>query len=695
MIQIFKIFRITAVIGLLNFAVQSSFGQTEAPLILDLATSQPSQNEKLSSVSEFIFSFNFEKVYNAYPDVEKADFGICASMGEEKYITVYKGDVETGDVLFTINQSISTRSKLFAPGETSLKLSLDQTYILEPGEKYTVHIPARVFYTRTKATSYDTYAEEYQYIFYGEESSEDGLLLVEETPKRGSLIDNINEIQLEFNSAISVSSDALILLKEGSNIIGEGKVEVDSENENVALIQFSDTPLYNSHSYVVEVPSDIIFIKDTNIGNSEITLIYTGTSLKYHKYGRVSPSNGSDVSYLTSITVPVNADDNLELGRAKAPKAYFYEGNSSDALETITCEMNGENDGWIIPVWYFDMQPSSTYRIVVPADQYHLWYRNDAGNFVEAKDTSNPELVLTYTTPAELEKAPVFTFSQTVPGEGETLASVETVKVPVAPYEIETISYLPTLIAEHPEAQFMQDGELLKSVPLTLNFEEDNEANQAFLSAVVDEVMVKGHSYSLVIPAGIIGPEVGPTMTEAQASSFRNAVKNEEMTITFNGSTPTEAMVTYYIGETGSMSTIVKIGETVTVNVAGSEDWKVKDLLFNGEPVEAEGDEYVTSAITADATIAVTYEYAHEIDFDYTTGVGEIEDCPYALSSNAGHLVISGLNEGDAITIYTIGGMKVADLPAVPAKMHEASISLPEGKVYIMMINGVSIKYKH
>ncbi|MDE6682415.1 MAG: hypothetical protein K2J87_03215 [Muribaculaceae bacterium] len=402
------------------------------------------------------------------------------------------------------------------------------------------------------------------------------------------------------------------------------------------------------------------------------------------------------MSYLSTISVPCNGIENgYTLYNVDAPYVQMYEGDATEPMAEIRCKLNVNSDGWEIPVWNFNLKPSTTYRFVLAADQSKLWEPGERVSFVKVEDTSNPELVLTYSTPAELEKAPVFTFGQALPADGESLVSVETVNVPIAPYEIETISYLPTLIAENPEAQFMQDGELLKSVPLTLNFEEDNEANQAFLSAVVDEVMVKGHTYSLVIPAGIIGPEVGPTLTEAQASSFRNAVKNEEMAITFNGATPTEATVTYLIGETGSMSTIVKIGETVTVNVAGSDDWKVKELLFNGEPVETEGDEYVTPTITADATIAVTYEFAHEIDFDYTTAVGEIEECPYTLSSNAGHLVISGLNEGDAITIYSVGGMKVADLPAVPATMHEASIALPEGQVYIVMINNTTIKWQH
>lgn len=78
-----------------------------------------------------------------------------------------------------------------------------------------------------------------------------------------------------------------------------------------------------------------------------------------------------------------------------------------------------------------------------------------------------------------------------------------------------------------------------------------------------------------------------------------------------------------------------------------------------------------------------------------TSGVEEVADCPFGLSKKGSHVVISGLNEGDTITIYTVGGMKIAYLPAVGTDMHEASIALPEGQVYIIVINGVSIKYRH
>ncbi|MBD5387596.1 hypothetical protein HDR70_06910, partial [bacterium] len=96
-----------------------------------------------------------------------------------------------------------------------------------------------------------------------------------------------------------------------------------------------------------------------------------------------------------------------------------------------------------------------------------------------------------------------------------------------------------------------------------------------------------------------------------------------------------------------------------------------------------------------DAKLDATYAYAGDVDYDFTTGIGSVSGCSYELRKDGSHLVISGLKEGDMITIYTAGGMKVADLPSVPSDMQEASIALRENQVYIILINGTSIKYRH
>ncbi len=77
------------------------------------------------------------------------------------------------------------------------------------------------------------------------------------------------------------------------------------------------------------------------------------------------------------------------------------------------------------------------------------------------------------------------------------------------------------------------------------------------------------------------------------------------------------------------------------------------------------------------------------------TGLGEVEESAYALTKDGANVIISGLKGGDVVTVYTAGGMKVAELGEVSAGMKNASVNLPEGQLYIVLINGTAIKYRH
>ncbi len=150
--------------------------------------------------------------------------------------------------------------------------------------------------------------------------------------------------------------------------------------------------------------------------------------------------------------------------------------------------------------------------------------------------------------------------------------------------------------------------------------------------------------------------------------------------------------VNYSVSEIGSMTTEVKAGNSVTVNISGSEDWNVKNVYFNNQPVEYTGTTYVSPEITENSSIRVEYEYAHEIIYDYTTGVEAPEEWPYKVAFDNGHVIISGVHEGDQIMVYTVGGLLIKALPEVPTGKETVTISLEQGEVYIIVINGTPLK---
>ena len=199
-----------------------------------------------------------------------------------------------------------------------------------------------------------------------------------------------------------------------------------------------------------------------------------------------------------------------------------------------------------------------------------------------------------------------------------------------------------------------------------------------------------GKSYDVVLPEGSVYASNGivnnPEIKSAITAMPEQAAAPEFISIDLN------------IDEYATATYRMVKGEESVVDLKAGDDWKLENLSLNGDDVTSEVSEqglYTLPALNEDATLDATYAYAHDITYDYTTGVGNIEDLPYSLSKDGSHVIISGLNGGENIAIYTVGGMKIASLDTVPADMHEASLALPEGQIYIIVINQTSIKWKH
>ena len=199
-----------------------------------------------------------------------------------------------------------------------------------------------------------------------------------------------------------------------------------------------------------------------------------------------------------------------------------------------------------------------------------------------------------------------------------------------------------------------------------------------------------GKTYDVVLPEGSVyaanGIVKNPEIKSAITAMPEQAAAPEFISVKLN------------IDEYATATYRMVKGEESVVDLKAGDDWKLESLSLNGDDVTSEVSElglYTLPALNEDATLDATYAYAHDITYDYTTGVGNIEELPYSLSKDGSHVIISGLNGGEEIAIYTVGGMKIASLDVVPVDMHEASLALPEGQIYIIVINQTSIKWKH
>ena len=152
--------------------------------------------------------------------------------------------------------------------------------------------------------------------------------------------------------------------------------------------------------------------------------------------------------------------------------------------------------------------------------------------------------------------------------------------------------------------------------------------------------------------------------------------------------------LTYEIEGISVLTTQVIPGSVAYVTFPENSEFKVVGISFNGEEQEV-SEKYITPVIEENSVLDITYEYAGDIDFDFTTGVSSPEECPYVVSHEGENLNIHGVKAGDNIKVYSLGGLKMADLGTVPSENSMVTFRLPTGCVYIVTINDKALKIKH
>lgn len=657
-----------------------------ADMILNTKESIPAENASYASLSSLTFKFDLSNL--DLGEYSTSEVGVRAAMSKKLYLTIFEGSSTEGTPLCTVIKMTYAGQEGFETGG-SITIDLDKEYVLSPDQLYTIQIPAKAFRLVPADGTVTILADIplTEYTFYGRDAKEE-LLWISQTPSSENPISELDDLLLTFNQSIQLNQNAMASLYEDDNLIKQVNLSLLEENDKIVVADFNNEILYNSHQYTVRIPENSILSNGN--GYRKIELNFNGASYKYYSYGRIAPANNSTVSYIGNVTIPLRFENGYNLGRAKAPKAYLYEGEATEPISTFDCGTGDDAKSWTIPVWNFELKPSTEYRVVIPAEQVSPWETTDTGGLREVKDTTNPELVLNYTTPAVIEPLPRQSFKSVTPDVTEPIENLTSLRVDFEPYFFEDVFYYPVF-----PTTLTEGYNLVKFVDVTTGDESSfpveikwDDANNYWLenSAEINYTLLKDHDYQVVIPAG---------MFRCRLAELGDNSANEEYAINFKGATRTEFDVTFILAEVGSMKSIVAAGKTVTVDLEGTEDWKVSAVIFNGEAVETEGSTYTTPAIEDDATVEVEYEYAREIDYNFTTGVDMTEICPYGVVSEGENLIITGVQPGDAIAIYTTGGLKVADLPTVPQNMDRVAVSLPTGQAYIILINGKSLKFLH
>lgn len=185
--------------------------------------------------------------------------------------------------------------------------------------------------------------------------------------------------------------------------------------------------------------------------------------------------------------------------------------------------------------------------------------------------------------------------------------------------------------------------------------------------------------YQLIIAAGSF------------ADAYNSEITNDEIIINFKRtsevSTPEYVTLTSTINDHASTIMPIERGLKGKVTLTPSDDWKIDQVLFNGEDVTSDVDEtgnYETPAINEDSFIEAHLAYNGDIYFEDSTGVTELPDSNIRVLSDETFIRVTGLAIGDNIKVYTPAGILVAEHVAAD---DISDIYLSQGHVYIIVIS--------
>lgn len=740
------------VLGIVIFALQGM--AQNLTIIKDKCI--PAESAEYTTLKDIHLIFELSGVEKTYPDVQSSEIGLVSTLTKKKPIKLYKGSEATGDPIASCYKKVLNNSTEFHSGNY-FDISFDSEIILEEGVTYTLYIPIANFAAATTSQIFTDYPKDQEAIIHFKGAKAQGFAFENAQPEQFSNLKSVQKVVLSFNEEVTVTPQSVATIVENDNTIATSKALYVSENSsNSIVIEFeNEIPLYITHEYQLQIPENIIFsANDTSVGiDGAISLTYKGEDYHYLEVGRVYPKNNSELSWISEIRVPFNFETGYNLGHAQATMK-LYEGSMESTPIELKCD-GSSLDNLVITPYKFDLKPSTTYYVVLDAGQIFPAENNDWRKTL--KDTTNPEVVLTYMTPEVLE-SPNKVSVDVIPAPGADNARLDMVTLNIADYEFENSSYSVKLASENPVAIF-NDGTNDTQLPLTFN------ANEKKATCTVNRPLEAGKTYTLKVPAGTFAPNAHANLAAVAA--------NDELVYTYTGKAAPVAefvSLSYTVDGEVTLKTMVEKGKPVTVAVTVPEGRQIESVTLDGTPLsgvmdvytipalaedagvlvtlvplvepdpvyhnvtlsldnaaaqtsaveegktvsfkltpvddlwtvesvenatldEASGM-YVTEPVTADTEVKATFALVNPVDFNFTTEVEEVPaGCAYSVRSEREMLIIEGVTAGDNIRIYTTGGTLIAD-KTVPADMSVAAMNLASG-IYIVAINNTTLKIRH
>lgn len=149
-------------------------------------------------------------------------------------------------------------------------------------------------------------------------------------------------------------------------------------------------------------------------------------------------------------------------------------------------------------------------------------------------------------------------------------------------------------------------------------------------------------------------------------------IATSTLSVTFK---KTQYQLSIKSAESGSVNLLCEYGTTPTFNFTASIGWKVNTILYNGSDVTSSlvSGVYIVPSISANALLTVSFELTNALNVSSYNIV--------KVYSSQDEIIVEGTSQGDAIGIYTIGGVQIQILKSQGERL---AIKSEQGAVYLV-----------
>lgn len=573
---------------LMNLLLMIEYGHSQLTIIDNNCI--PYAGCELSSLGKIHLEFDLSSFIEENQDVDISEVGIVSTMSAGRKFKIYKGIDTSGELLYSGYEKITNTSDAFKLGNT-IELSLKETLTFEKGEDYLLYFPANCFYPSTKTTEYSTYKSGIISIpFKGCENST-SLNIVAISPESHSSIKIMSKLFIEFDRDVSVSEGATAYLLESGNQMGQSSyIAVESSNTNIICVRFDDITLYNSKTYSINLPENMVKDNsDDSIGNSELNLSFIGASFHPVETGRIYPSNNSELSWLSQVKIPFKFDEGYNLGRSEV-KAKLYKGGLESEPTVYDCSIGSNMTDLLVDIWDFNLEPSTNYNLVIEEGQVVPTASDNIS--VKLLDTSNHDIVLTYTTPEVLSSVEKTNPTDVTPSANAEIDNLGTLRLTFQPYTFDGADYVVEM-TEGAKAT-LSDGTSKWTVEMSY---EGGEGGESYATADFNLELISGKDYKVTIPAGTFYPYAH--------TELMSRAESEAIELVFIGTTPAQHSVVISSSDGHTTTTIAMRHQDVVLAFEAPEGRNIENVTLNEQPIELNQGNYTIEDITEDAKFHV------------------------------------------------------------------------------------------